>query len=83
MQNPEHRRPLKGRRRCCIADSFGLQKPSAQQNRGFIQQIPASHLEFGHEAGKLLMPVIERGSWRDDQEGTPDVVPLCRKEKRS
>lgn len=41
-----------------------------------------SHLEFGHEAGELLMPIVERGSGRDDQERTPDVVSLCRNKKK-
>lgn len=37
----------------------------------------ASHLEFGNKAGELLMPVVECGRRRDDQEWTPDVVSLC------
>lgn len=36
-----------------------------------------SHLEFGHKAGELLVPVVERGCRGDDQERAPDVVSLC------
>lgn len=47
-----------------------------------VQVFPGSalswnpHLEFGHEAGELLVPVVERGGGRDDQERAPDVVSL-------
>lgn len=37
-----------------------------------------THLEFGHKAAELLVPVVECGRRRDDQEWTPDVVSLCR-----
>lgn len=45
---------------------------------GSLNSAVGSHLEFGHKAGELLMPVVESGRRRDDQKGTPDVVSLCR-----
>lgn len=41
-----------------------------------------THLEFGHKAGELLVPVVERGGRRDDQERTPDVVSLRGEQRR-
>lgn len=39
-----------------------------------------AHLEFGDEASELLVPVVERRGWRDDKEGTPNVVSLRERE---
>lgn len=35
-----------------------------------------AHLEFGHKAAELLVPVVECGCGRDDEEWAPDVVSL-------
>lgn len=35
-----------------------------------------AHLEFGHKAAELLVPVVECGCGRDDEERAPDVVSL-------
>lgn len=46
-------------------------------NTATHSSITHPHLEFGHKASELLMPVVECGRRRDDQEWTPDVVSLC------
>lgn len=47
-----------------------------------LSSVMDPHLEFGHKAGELLVPVVERGCRRDDQEWPPDVVSLCRETEK-
>lgn len=42
-----------------------------------------AHLEFGHKAAELLVPVVECGCGRDDEERAPDVVSLRDTEYKS
>lgn len=42
-----------------------------------LSSVMDPHLEFGHKAGELLVPVVERWCGRDDQEWAPYVVSLC------
>lgn len=42
-----------------------------------------AHLEFGHKAAELLVPVVECGRGRDDEERAPDVVSLRDTEYKS
>ena len=47
-----------------------------------VSSVGDPHLELGDKAGEFLMPVVECGCWRDDEEWTPDVVSLCGTETR-
>lgn len=43
----------------------------------FVGGAPVGHEpHLGQEAGTLLLPVVEGGSWRDDEEWPPDAVYL-------
>ena len=42
-----------------------------------------AYLESGDESGALLLPVVQSGGWSDNQEGTPDALPLRREEDKT
>lgn len=58
---------------------FGIPKDRIMQvfprTRSVSSALDA-HLEFRHKAAELLVPVVECGCGRDDEEWAPDVVPL-------
>lgn len=57
---------------------FGVQillLPELSENFSLVGRAPIrDHVKFRHKALELLLPVVERGRWRDDQKWTPNSV---------